>query len=89
MALGATRRAALWLVVSDTARLVVAGVLIALPAVFGLGRLVESQLFGVAAMDTVTLVGASALVGCAALVAAAAPARRATAVSPVEALRHE
>ena len=89
MALGATRRAALWLVVGDTARLVVAGVLIALPAVFGLGRLVESQLFGVAAMDTVTLAAAAALVGCAALVAAAAPARRATAISPVEALRHE
>jgi len=89
MALGATRRAALWLVVGDTARLVVAGVLIALPAVFGLGRLVESQLFGVAAMDTVTLAAAAALVSCAALVAAAAPARRATAVSPVEALRHE
>jgi ABC-type antimicrobial peptide transport system permease subunit len=40
-------------------------------------------------MDTVTLAAAVALVGCAALVAAAAPARRATAVSPVEALRHE
>jgi len=89
MALGATRRAALWLVVGDTARLVVAGVLIALPAVFGLGRLVESQLFGVAPMDALTLAAAAALVGCAALVAAAAPARRATAVSPVEALRHE
>jgi len=89
MALGATRRAALFLVVSDTARLVAAGVLVALPVVWGLGRLVESQLFGVAAMDTVTLAAAAALVGCAALVAAAAPARRATAVSPVEALRHE
>jgi predicted permease len=89
MALGATRRAALFLVVSDTARLVAAGVLVALPVVWGLGRLVESQLFGVAAMDTATLAAAAALVGCSALVAAAAPARRATAVSPVEALRHE
>ena len=75
--------------VCDTARLVVAGVLIALPAVFGLGRLVESQLFGVAPMDALTLAAAAALVGCASLVTAAAPARRATAVSPVEALRHE
>ena len=89
MALGATQRAALWLVVSETARLVAAGVLIALPAVWGLGRLVESQLFGVTATDAATLAAAAALVGCAALLAAAAPARRATAVSPVDALRHE
>jgi predicted permease len=89
MALGATRKAALWLVVGDTARLVAAGVLVALPAVWGLGRFVESQLFGVTALDAATLAGAAVLVGCAALAAAAAPARRATAVSPVDALRHE
>jgi putative ABC transport system permease protein len=89
MALGATRRAALLLVVADTARLVAAGVLAALPAVWALGRLVEGQLFGVAATDARTLAAAAALVACAALAAAAAPARRATAVSPVEALRDE
>jgi predicted permease len=89
MALGATRRAALWLVVSDTARLVAASVVIALPAVWALGRLVESQLFGVSALDAAALEAAAALVGIAALAAAAVPARRATAVSPVDALRHE
>jgi ABC-type antimicrobial peptide transport system permease subunit len=75
--------------VADTARLVAAGLLAALPAVWALGRLVEGQLFGVAATDARTLGAAAALVACAALAAAAAPARRATAVSPVEALRDE
>jgi predicted permease len=89
MALGATRRAALWLVVRDTGAMVLGGIAIALPAVWGLGRLVESQLFGVAAMDPRTLVAATLLVAISALIAAALPARRATGLSPVEALRTE
>jgi ABC-type antimicrobial peptide transport system permease subunit len=89
MALGATRGAALRLVVRDTALMVAAGVAIALPAVWGLGRLVESQLFGVGSMDGGTIAAAAALVGCAALAASALPARRATTLNPVDALRCE
>lgn len=89
MVLGATRGAALWLVVRDTAIMVMGGIAIALPAVWGLGRLVESQLFGVGAMDGTTIAAATVLVAVAALAAAALPARRATALSPVEALRTE
>ena len=87
MALGATRGAALRLVVRDAASMVALGVLVALPVVWGLGRLVSSQLFGVGATDAATFAGAAALVGAAALAASALPARRASRVSPVEALR--
>jgi predicted permease len=89
LALGAPRGAALWMIVRDTALMVAVGVAIAVPAVFGLGRLVQSQLFGVQAMDVATIAAAAALVAFVALVAAALPARRAVRVSPIEALRYE
>jgi ABC-type antimicrobial peptide transport system permease subunit len=89
MALGATRGAALWLVVRDTAAMVLAAVAIAVPAAWALGRLVESQLFGVRAMDGATFAAAALLVAGAAVAATAVPARRATSVNPVEALRYE
>jgi len=89
MALGATRGSALWLVVRDTAVMVSGGIAIALPVVWSLGRLIESQLFGVGSMDGATFTASAALVALAALAAAARPARRATSLNPVEALRAE
>jgi predicted permease len=89
MALGATRAGALWLVVRDTGLLVVAGIAVALPAAWALGRLIESQLFGVGALDGATVASCAALVVIAALAAAAVPARRASTLNPVEALRCE
>jgi len=50
---------------------------------------VQSQLFGVEAMDVATIVAAACLVALVALLAAALPARRAVMVSPIEALRYE
>jgi predicted permease len=89
MALGATREAALWLMIRDTGTLVIGGIVIALPAVWGLGRLIESQLFGVGALDGATVAACAALVVLAALAASAVPARRASSLNPVEALRCE
>jgi len=89
MALGATRGDALWLVVRDTAVMVLGGIALALPAVWTLGRLVESQLFGVTALDGPTIAAATALLALAALASAAVPARRAATLNPVEALRCE
>jgi ABC-type antimicrobial peptide transport system permease subunit len=54
-----------------------------------LGRMIQSQLFGVGAMDGVTIAGAVLLVTVVALAASALPARRAASVSPMEALRYE
>jgi putative ABC transport system permease protein len=89
LALGASRGTALWLVLRDAAGMVAAGLAIALPAVWGLGRLIENQLFGVRAMDGTTIAGAAALVALVGIGATTLPARRATAVSPMEALRYE
>jgi putative ABC transport system permease protein len=66
-----------------------AGLAIALPAVWALGRLIENQLFGVPAMDRITILAAAALVAVVALWASAIPARRASSVNPTEALRSE
>jgi predicted permease len=88
MALGATRGAASWMVVRDTSRLVLLGVALALPCAWALGRLVESQLFGVTALDGRTIAVGALVVTLAALAAAVVPARRASKLDPLRALRH-
>jgi ABC-type antimicrobial peptide transport system permease subunit len=89
LALGATRAAAVWLIVRDALAMIAAGTAIALPCVWALGRLVEAQLFGVRAADGPTIAAASALLAFIALGAAMLPAWRAASVSPTEALRFE
>jgi predicted permease len=88
-ALGASRGSAIWLILRDTVTMLVCGVAIALPTVWWLGRFVESQLYGVRATDWPTALGATVLVAIVALCASALPVRRATAISPIEALRRE
>lgn len=89
LALGASRGAAIALILRDTVIMLAAGLAIALPSVWALGRLIENQLFGVRPMDAITIAASCALVGLAALMASALPARRATTVTPMEALRYE
>jgi predicted permease len=89
LALGASRSSAVWLILRDSAIMVAGGVALALPAVWSLGRLIESQLFGVHAMDATTIVAAIALVALVALIASALPTRRASSINPMEALRYE
>ncbi len=89
MALGATRSAAVCLVVADAAAMIAAGTLIALPCLWALRRLVEAQLFGVQALDAPTIAAASLVLALVALAAAMLPAWRAASVSPTEALRFE
>jgi ABC-type antimicrobial peptide transport system permease subunit len=89
MALGATRSTAMWLVVRDAVVMIGAGTATALPCVWALGRLVEAQLFGVRAVDGLTIAAASSLLALVALGAAMLPAWRAASVSPTEALRFE
>ena len=66
---------------------IAAGMAIALPCVAALGRLVESQLFGVTATDPMTIAQATLLLASAALGAAFIPAYRASTVNPTDALR--
>jgi ABC-type antimicrobial peptide transport system permease subunit len=89
LALGASRRSAFWFVLRDTAIMVAAGLGIAVPAVWALGRVVESQLFGVRFVDAMAVGGAVFLIGAVALAGSAVFVRRAASVNPVEALRCE
>jgi len=89
LALGAQRWEAGGLIVREAAVLAAAGALIALPASWGLGRLVESWLFGVRPMDTATIGGAAIILALVSLAASALPARRAGSVSLVDVLRSE
>jgi putative ABC transport system permease protein len=89
MALGSTRRSVVTLVLGGGVRLVLAGIVVGLPAAWAASRWVESLLFGVTRMDPLTVLGAIALLVASAQLAAYVPARRASHVDPLVALRHE
>jgi predicted permease len=89
LALGATRGSAIWLVLRDALVMITAGTAIALACVGALGRLVESQLFGVKPTDPMAIAAATLLLTSAALGAALIPAYRASAVNPTDALRFD
>jgi predicted permease len=89
MALGATRRDVVWLIGRDTLVMIGLGTAVALPSAWMLRRLVESQLYGVSAVDVPTIVAATVVLAMVALGAAVLPSWRATMVSPTESLRPE
>jgi len=89
MALGAERGSILWMVMRETLLLVATGIGIGVPVALGAARLVSAQLYGLSAADPLTLVSAVVgLIGVAAL-AGYLPARRASLVDPMVALRYE
>ena len=89
LALGATGASAIRLVLRDAVVMIAAGIAIALPCVGALGKLVQSQLFGVTATDPATIAAAALVLAAGALTAAFIPAWRASNVSPTDALRLE
>src|SRR4051812_23559983 len=89
MALGARPSSAVWLVLREAIVMVATGTAVALPCVAVLGRLVESQLFGVTATDPTTIVVTTLVLTVAVLGAAFIPAYGASTVNPTEALRAE
>ncbi|HVU18090.1 MAG TPA: ABC transporter permease [Candidatus Didemnitutus sp.] len=87
MALGASRSRVLWMVLGEGIRLVVAGLVVGAVGAYFLTRLMTSILYGVPPGDPLTLVTVVAVLLAVAVLACVLPARRATAVNPMVALR--
>jgi len=89
MALGAQQRDVLWMVVRESLMLSAFGVLVGLPAAVAGARLLRSMLFDLQPGDPLTIAGALAGIAAVALVASFVPARRASSVDPMVALRSD
>jgi ABC-type antimicrobial peptide transport system permease subunit len=89
MALGARGGNIAWMILRETLYLVLAGLLIGVPAALLGARLVSAQLFGMSPTDPITLVAAAMVLTLVALLAGYLPARRASRVNPLTALRYE
>jgi predicted permease len=89
MALGASGGSVVWLVMREVLLLAVVGLAIGLPSAWALTRLVETQLFGIKAADPPTMTVAAIGIAAVAALAGYFPARRATGIDPMRALRWE
>jgi ABC-type antimicrobial peptide transport system permease subunit len=89
LALGAQPRNVFSMVLSQGARLALLGVILGFVAAFAVTRLMTSLLFGVQPTDPLTFIAVPALLMAVALLACYIPARRATCVDPIIALRCE
>jgi predicted permease len=89
MALGAASTDVVWLVMKEVLLLAGIGIAIGLPAAYGLTRFVKSQLYGIQPNDALTIALAVAGIAFVALASGYVPARRATLVDPMRALRWE
>ena len=89
MALGAQGRDVMRMVVRHGMIMTAAGVMVGLAGAFALTRVMSSLLYGVSATDVVTFTGVPLVLVAVALLANVIPARRATKVDPLEALRYE
>jgi ABC-type antimicrobial peptide transport system permease subunit len=89
VALGAQRGSVLWLVLRETLALALFGIAIGIPTAVLATRLIASMLYGLSPGDIPTVSGVSLLLLLVALLAGYLPARRASAVDPIVALRAE
>ncbi|MGH9575547.1 MAG: ABC transporter permease [Candidatus Acidiferrales bacterium] len=89
MALGANAREVLLLVLCEGLGVTLLGVAIGLVAALGLSRLMADYVYGIKPTDPLTFAAATVVLVAVALLASYAPARRATRVDPIKALRHE
>jgi predicted permease len=89
MALGAQQSSVAWLVMREILLLLGIGLLVGVPVAYGLSRYVSAQLYNVPASDIWTAVAAMSVLVAIAAAAGFVPARRATSVDPIKALRYE
>ncbi|SPE40677.1 conserved membrane hypothetical protein [Candidatus Sulfopaludibacter sp. SbA3] len=89
MALGAGKGSVVWMVLRETLTLAAIGVAIGLAGAYGVTRLIQAQLFGVAPTDLLTMAAASLGIAAVTALAGYIPARRATGIDPMNALRWE
>jgi predicted permease len=89
MALGARGGNIAWMILRETLYLVLAGLVLGVPAALLGARLISTQLFGLRATDPLTLIGAAIVLALVAMLAGYLPARRASRVNPLNALRYE
>jgi predicted permease len=89
IALGAAQENIRGMVMREVGFIIAAGVVVGVPAALALARLTESQLFGVKSFDPVVVVAAVLALTLSAVLAGYLPARRATRVDPIVALRYE
>jgi predicted permease len=89
MALGAQRRTVIGMVMSESMRLVAIGLVLGLGVALWAARFVETVVYGLSARDPLTIGGAVALIGLVTALAGGLPARRASNVDPMVALRQQ
>ena len=89
IAIGARQQTVVWMMVRETLLLVTIGAAVGTLASLGVNRFVAAQLFGVTPRDPVAIAVALSVLGCVTLMAGYMPARRASRIDPVKALRNE
>lgn len=89
VALGASKREIFRLIIGQSVGLALTGVIVGVPAALALTRIMKEMLSGVSSTDPVTYIAVVAMVVTSALLASYLPARRATPVDPIVALRTE
>jgi predicted permease len=89
MALGAGRANVRWLVLREIVTMVVFGVALGIPATIAGGRIIANLLFGLKGADTLSVLSAVAILLVVAMLSGYLPARRASSVDPMRALRYE
>jgi predicted permease len=89
VALGASSQAVIWMVVREAMFLVIVGLAAGVPLALGLGRYLQSLLFGLKPMDTLSIAAVILAMALMALAAVLFPARRALRIDPLTALRDE